>query len=119
MSRLNSATPRKALIVTALAGFIRSFLMPDIATLQSMDFEVHCAANANHAGANDVVEFLESRGVIYHQVDFSSNKPVSKDTLTAFGQLKKLAASESFDFVHCHTRSRRKCWCKGDALAPV
>lgn len=70
MSRLNSATPRKALIVTALAGFIRSFLMPDIATLQSMGFEVHCAANANHAGANDVVEFLESRGVIYHQVDF-------------------------------------------------
>lgn len=103
MSKVSSTIPRKALIVTALAGFVRSFLMPDIATLQGMGFEVHCAANAHHAGANDVVEFLDNKGVIFHQVDFSSSKPVSKETLAAFEQLRKLSSSEDFSFVHCHT----------------
>ena len=35
----------KALIVSALAGFVRSFLMSDVAMLQDMGYEVHCAAN--------------------------------------------------------------------------
>lgn len=109
----------QVLIVTALAGFIRSFLMSDIEILQSMGYEVHCAANAHHPGANNVIEYLETRGVIYHQVDFSSNKPISRMTLSSFRQLMEIAKTHEFALVHCHTpisgvitrvvfRSRRK-----------
>lgn len=94
---------KRALIVTALAGFVRSFLMEDIATLQSMGYEVHCAANAHHAGAGNVVEFLETHDVVFHQVDFSSNKPLSGRTVKAYFQLRRLVYGTRFDFVHCHT----------------
>ena len=41
---------KRALIVTALARFTKSFLKNDIITLQKMGYEVHCAANIHHAG---------------------------------------------------------------------
>lgn len=91
------------LIVTALAGFARSFLMDDIATLQSMGYVVHCAANANHPGADDVVNFLKKKNVIFHQVDFSSSKPLSKNTLQSFFELQKISSEYDFCLVHCHT----------------
>lgn len=93
----------KALIVSALAGFVRSFLMSDVAMLQDMGYEVHCAANAEHAGADDVVNFLESRGVIFHQVCFSSSRPASHESVIAFREMRKLAKCGDFKFVHCHT----------------
>lgn len=55
---------RDVLIVTAFAGFVRSFLMDNIATLQSMGYVVHCAANANHPGADDVVDFLSLSSLV-------------------------------------------------------
>ena len=58
----------KALIVTALAGFIRSFLKNDIAILQSMGYEVHCAANINHAGGDGLDKFFGESNVVFHQI---------------------------------------------------
>lgn len=93
----------RALIVTALVGFIRSFLMSDIALLRDMGFEIHCAANAYHPGSEGAVEELEKAGVIFHQVDFSSSKPLSKNTYKAWRELSSLRNTVDFDLVHCHT----------------
>lgn len=94
---------RRALIVTALAGFIRRFLMSDIALLQDMGFEIHCAANAYHPGSEGAVEKLEEAGVIFHQVDFSSSKPLSKNTYRAWREVSVLRDTVDFGLVHCHT----------------
>lgn len=94
---------KKALIVTALAGFIRSFLTHDIQLLQNMGYEVHCAANINHPGADGMEEYFRENSVEFHQIDFSSNKPISKETLKSLNEMKNLINSVCFDIVHCHT----------------
>ena len=93
---------KKILIATALAGFIRSFLEPDIHILQSMGFEVHCAAK-NYPYDESIGEYFADLGVLFHQIDFSSNKPFSKQTFTAYRQFKALIESVRFDAVHLHT----------------
>ena len=78
---------KRALIVTALARFTKSFLTNDIITLQKMGYEVHCAANINHAGAECMPAYFEDMNVVFHQIDFSSSKPVSFETLKSYNQL--------------------------------
>lgn len=80
---------KKALIVTAFAGFIKSFLSNDIKILQEMGYEVHCAANIFHAGAEGMNDYFANMGVVFHQIDFSSNKPISKETILSYIELKK------------------------------
>lgn len=94
---------KKVLISTALAGFIRSFLMNDIKILQSMGYEVHCAANKNHPGAGEIEKYFKDADVIFHQIDFSSSKPISKETIISFKQMKDLVEKYNFSIVHCHT----------------
>lgn len=94
---------KKALIVTALAGFVRSFLTHDIELLQEMGFEVYCAANKYHPGAENIDEYFVEKNIKFLQVDFSSNKPISIETLKAYKQLKKIVKEQKFEFVHCHT----------------
>lgn len=93
---------KKALITTALAGFIRSFLEQDIKILQSMGYEVHCAAN-NFPYDEGIGQYFESLGVPFHQIDFSSNKPLSSKTVSSYYQFKSLIRKEKFDVVHIHT----------------
>lgn len=94
---------KKALIVTALAGFIRSFLINDIKILQEMGYEVHCAANKNHPGAGGIEEYFKEKDIIFHQVNFSSNRPISEKTIISIKQMKILINEYDFSFVHCHT----------------
>lgn len=47
--------------------------------------------------------FFESEGVDFVQIDFSSNRPFSNQTLNSFRQLKSLFKCNSFDLIHCHT----------------
>lgn len=94
---------KKALIVTALSGFIRSFLTNDIKTLQSMGYEIHCAANKNHNGADGMGAYFKENNIIFHQVSFLSNKPLSKETLSSYIELKKIIDKENYDLVHVHT----------------
>ncbi|MDM0760180.1 glycosyltransferase [Clostridium perfringens] len=94
---------KKVLVITALAGFFRSFLTNDIKILQNMGYEVHCAANVFHPGSEGMNEYFKQNNIIFHQVDFSSNKPFSKQTFLAYKQLKNLINNDYFDVVHCHT----------------
>lgn len=94
---------KKALIVTALARFTKSFLTNDIITLQKMGYEVHCAANIHHAGAECMPAYFQEMNVIFHQIDFSSSKPISLATLKSYRKMVALFKSYNFDVIHCHT----------------
>lgn len=94
---------KKALIVTAFARFIKSFLTNDIKILQDMGYEVHCAANIHHAGAECMEKYFLDMNVTFHQIDFSSNKPISKETLLSYKEMKKLLKENYFDVIHTHT----------------
>ena len=94
---------KRALIVTALAGFVRSFLTHDIELLKDMGYEVHCAANIHHPGAEGMGDYFNDLGVVFHQIDFSSNRPLSRNTLESYSQLKRLRNNVKFAVVHCHT----------------
>ncbi len=94
---------KKALIVTALARFTKSFLTNDIVTLQNMGYEVHCAANIHHTGAECMSEYFNEMNVIFHQIDFSSSKPISMKTVKSYKEMVELFKSEKFDVIHCHT----------------
>ena len=94
---------KKALIVTALGGFVRSFLNNDIKLLQEKGYEVHCAANINHPGAENLKDYFDEMKVIFHQIDFSSNKIFNANTFKSYNQIKRLINGINFDLIHCHT----------------
>ena len=94
---------KKALIVTAFARFIKSFLTNDILILQGMGYEVHCAANIHHAAADCMPDYFDEMKVTFHQIDFSSNRPLSKESLKSYCQMKKLLSEIQYDVIHCHT----------------
>ena len=75
---------KRALIVAATGGFLNGFLIPDMKLLQEMGYEVHCAANGNSVSTFVPEERFASIGVTFHQIDFSSTSPVSKESLTAY-----------------------------------
>lgn len=94
---------KKALVVASTAGFIRGFLLHDMQLLQQKGYEVHCATNAKAMVLFDANELFPSLGIAFHQVDFSSNSPLSKDSIIAAKQFKRLINEYQFDFIHCHT----------------
>ncbi len=94
---------KKALIVTAVAGFIRGFLVSDIKILHSMGYEVHCAADGKNVGADGIQEFFKGLNVIFHQIGFNSKNPFSKDTYTCYKTIDYLLKAENFDVIHAHT----------------
>ena len=71
--------------------------------MQEMGYEVHCAANGNSVSTFVPEERFASIGVTFHQIDFSSTSPISKESLTAYKQYKELLNRYHFDFVHVHT----------------
>ena len=81
---------KRALIVAATGGFLNGFLIPDMKLLQEMGYEVHCAANGNSVSTFVPEERFASIGVAFHQIDFSSTSPISKESLTAYKQYKEL-----------------------------
>lgn len=99
----NCAKMKKALIVTALARFTKSFLTNDIIMLQKMGYEVHCAANIHHAGAECMSEYFKKMDITFHQIDFSSSKPLSFETVKSYKEMTTLFKSEHYDVIHCHT----------------
>lgn len=94
---------KKALIVSALAGFIVSFLRSDVKMLQDMGYEVHCAGNANNNDPQKNQQNFRSMGAVFHQVAFSSQSPFSKASWASFQEIRHLLREEQFDLIHCHT----------------
>lgn len=96
------AMTKKILISTALSGFLKVFLEKDVLILQSMGYEVHFASN-NTIDGEKYIPYFNRMGIIFHQVDFSSNKPFSGNTLRCFREFSDILEREHFDAVHIHT----------------
>ncbi|MFQ9516362.1 MAG: glycosyltransferase family 4 protein [Eubacterium sp.] len=94
---------KKALVVSATAGFIKGFLINDMKLLQNMGYEVHCAANADSVTTFAADQFFPEIGILFHQIDFSSTSPISKKSIDAYKQIRKLVKEFQFDVIHCHT----------------
>ena len=94
---------KKALIVTALAGFVRSFLMNDIKTLQEMGYDVTVVANKDHAGVENIEQYFADKKIKFINVGFSSYKPISFKTLKSYFAIKKIVKKEKYDLIHVHT----------------
>lgn len=94
---------KRALIVAATGGFLKGFLIPDMKLLQEMGYEVHCAANGTSVSTFVPEELFASIGVTFHQVEFSSTSPISKESVLAYKQYRQLMNQYHFDFVHVHT----------------
>ncbi len=94
---------KKALIVVNLAGFL-NFLWNDIATLQSMQYEVSIAMNGKLMDGSDAVEIqmLNQMKLNHYQVDFDTKSPLTKKNLLAYKQLRQIL-KEGYDLIHCHT----------------
>lgn len=94
---------KKVLIITALAGFINSFLLYDIELYKKLGYKVYCAANNNFYEGEDVLKYLEPLDVGFFNIEFYSKNPFAKNNISAYKKLKKVVEENNFDVVHCHT----------------
>lgn len=94
---------KRALVIAALSGFISTFLRHDIELLQARGYEVHCAGNAKNKNKEENDAVFREWGVEFHQIDFSSKSPISKESFISWKQVKTLLKEYDFDVIHCHT----------------
>jgi len=92
---------KSALVIAARGGFVNGFLLHDLDLLQDLGYKVHVAANDNGMGYIEGV--LMERGIGFHQVDFSSKNPFTKENLLAYKQIKAILKNVAPQVVHCHT----------------
>ncbi len=96
---------KKILIVTALTGFIRAFILDDIKILQDMGYSVDCAANEefDDRSLQDNLEYFKNIGVNFYHIPFSSKNPFSKSSLKSYKAFRKIINEKHYDAVHIHT----------------
>lgn len=96
---------KNALIVTALTGFIRAFLIDDIKILQKMGYQVECMANSkgDDLTKEENEQYFAKIGVSYTEIPFSSTNPFAKDNLKAFGIFREALKRKSYAVIHIHT----------------
>lgn len=94
---------KKALVITALSGFIKSFLLDDINILNKMGYEVHTASNSNGEHSIGFDKFTMDNNLIHHEIEFSSTSPFSKETFKAYRQVDYLLKNIQFEVIHVHT----------------
>ncbi|MCI8782609.1 MAG: glycosyltransferase family 4 protein [Dorea sp.] len=93
---------KKALMVSTIIGFLGAFERSDIALLQRMGYEVHCACNCERYIDKKRLEKLDELKVVKHHVPFARN-PFSGTNIRAYGMLLRIMREGGFDLVHCHT----------------
>ena len=94
---------KKVLIVASTSGFIKGFLLSDAKMLQELGYEVHCAANHKAMVTFKAEELFPKYNIIFHQVDFPPNRPLSRETLSAARQYLDIVNNIDFDLIHCHS----------------
>ena len=68
-----------------------------------MGYEVHCAGNASNKDPKENRKAFERIGTVFHQIDFASKSPFSKDNIRSYIQVRRLLKKECFSVIHCHT----------------
>ncbi len=94
-------TMKKVLFVATVFRFF-NFEKSDMQILSDMGYEIHTASN--------MIDYIDHRDdgtlqglqIEKHQVAFGRS-PLSKKSITAYRQLKKILSEYHFDIIHCHT----------------
>ena len=94
---------KRALIITALGGFIRSFLTNDIKILQELGYEVTCMANNNHVGSNLIYDNYKENNCCFIDAQFSSSNHFALCNLKTYLKIRKILKNNYFDLIHVHT----------------
>lgn len=100
---------KKVLIVVSVVSFIEWFNKENVEYLRNdLGCEVHIACNFDYMDDTDeertktYLDKIRAEGVILHNIHFA-RKPLSKDNIAAYSELKNIIDSQRFDLIHCHT----------------
>lgn len=93
---------KRALIVTAIGGFLPQFEMNDVRILQEYGVEVHYASDFQNPVYDFDLEALHRHGIKTHPISVKKSPARLMDNLKALLQLKRLIDREEIDLVHCH-----------------
>ena len=93
---------KKALIITAVSGFVPQFEMNQVFLLQKLGYEVHYATNFDHPVYDYDRELFRKNGIVTHPLSIEKSPARIRRNFQAFLQLKRLLEGERFDLIHCH-----------------
>jgi glycosyltransferase involved in cell wall biosynthesis len=88
---------KNVLFVASVGVHINAFHLPFLEYFAVRGFEVHIAARFKAE-----IEGFREKGYHCHPIDFSRS-PYSKDSLTAYRQLRNLLKENRFSLIHTHT----------------
>lgn len=90
---------KKVLLTATVQSHICQFHKPLVKMLHENGYEVHVAAYDNLYLKNGLkLDFVDK----VFNVPFSRS-PISSDNIKAYKELKKILASEHYDYIHCNT----------------
>ena len=99
----------KVLLVASVASMIQQFNMRNIDILSQMGYQVEVACNFEEGNTcapeqiGKLKKELESKQVVWHQIDFARNVFKLGQNARAYRQLKELFKKNQYHFVHCHS----------------
>lgn len=93
---------KKALIITAIGGFLPQFELNDVKILQEYGFQVHYSSNFGNNVYSFDQESLEEQGIHLHHIDIEKSPFALVRNFRAWKQVMKIIETEEIDMVHCH-----------------
>ena len=74
---------KRILIVANVSSFLYKFERGDVRILQSLGYEVHCAANMHEQHHEGETQVMEQMGVIMHHISVARSPYLYHDNRTA------------------------------------
>lgn len=94
---------KRILIVANVSSFLYKFERGDVRILQSLGYEVHCAANMHEQHHEGETQVMEQMGVIMHHISVARSPYLYHDNRMALAQLLLLIEKLDIRVLHCHT----------------
>lgn len=102
LKKKDTETMKKALIITAISGFLPQFEINDVKILQEYGFQIHYASNfKNPVYSFDPIE-LEKKEIVLHHVDIEKMPFFILENIKAWKQIATIIDREQIDLIHCH-----------------
>lgn len=96
-------THNKALIVTAVAGFLQKFEMKNVELLKESGYEIHYATNIKNTVYDYDADELRLEGVIVHNIPIKQSPFNIISIVISIKKLRHLIRNEGVELIHCHT----------------
>lgn len=93
---------KKALIVTAVGGFLQKFEEMDVNILQLKGYQIHYASNFDIKVYEYDQKWFKDQKIVLHHVPFSKSPTDVWNNVKAYCEIKRIIKQEKIDLVHCH-----------------